>query len=553
MTLVCLIGAASLAAAQPAEFTRFDYAAAAGTRGIVAVDMDGDGRLDLVTANSDRDTVELLHNDIGTGGGFRPIQTMPLNGGPFGIVAADIDHDGIPDVVIANADDNSITVLRGGNGGYLRLPLYIGANGYPRDVTLADVNGDGWLDLIYTAFYDNNITVVLANGFGGFNNSITTPVGERPQGIASGDFNRDGHADVVVANTGANVLMLMLGDGTGHFTRVDVPGPKRLSEVVAADLDRDGWLDVAAVSTSDNTITVYHGGPTGLALNYSGGTGASPRGVAAGDLNGDGRLDLVAANRDSNSVTVLIARDGSSLAFDRTDLAAHEGSRAVEIADLNGDGHLDFAVGNQFGGAVSAFINQTAPRPGPGEIVLYAHRGIPHGTWHAVSDDSAAETINMADSNAGAPKVTTPLANPSNYFDMQFTADAALSYKLWVRLKAKDNYWANDSVWVQFSGAATESGDPIYEIGTASGLAVNLEECNSCGVSGWGWRDDAWGSAGAMSSTVLRFPAGGTRTIRIQTREDGVMIDQIVLSSSVYRTTRPGRTRNDTTILPRAQ
>jgi hypothetical protein len=108
-------------------------------------------------------------------------------------------------------------------------------------------------------------------------------------------------------------------------------------------------------------------------------------------------------------------------------------------------------------------------------------------------------------------------------------------------------------VFVQFDDAVDGSGAPVYQIGTTSGLAVNLEECSGCGLSGWGWRDDAWGSQGAISSVTLAFPAAKTgrmwHRIRVQTREDGVMIDQIVLSASKYKGTRPGSVKNDATIL----
>jgi hypothetical protein len=80
---------------------------------------------------------------------------------------------------------------------------------------------------------------------------------------------------------------------------------------------------------------------------------------------------------------------------------------------------------------------------------------------------------------------------------------------------------------------------------------MNLEECSGRGVSGWGWRDDAWGRRGVPpSATKLRFSRSRGGYITIQTREDGVSIDQIVLSSEKYVTTRPGAVKNDATILP---
>ncbi len=103
-------------------------------------------------------------------------------------------------------------------------------------------------------------------------------------------------------------------------------------------------------------------------------------------------------------------------------------------------------------------------------------------------------------------------------------------------------------MFVQFEGATDQNGDPVYQIGTTSGLAVNLEECSDCGISGWGWEDDGWGARDRLGSARVRFPNGVGR-IRIQTREDGVSIDQVVLSSNRYAGTRPGTAKNDTTIL----
>ena len=154
-----------------------------------------------------------------------------------------------------------------------------------------------------------------------------------------------------------------------------------------------------------------------------------------------------------------------------------------------------------------------------------------YGAWQRVSDPTAASGSRLWHPNAGAPKQVAPLANPTNFFEVQFIADPTQEYKLWLRMKAEGDSWANDSVFVQFTGAKDAAGNSIYEIGTTSALAVNLEECSGCGVSGWGWEDDGWGAVN-VNGTTLRFPGGGPQTLRIQTREDGVSIDQIVLSSA---------------------
>ena len=90
------------------------------------------------------------------------------------------------------------------------------------------------------------------------------------------------------------------------------------------------------------------------------------------------------------------------------------------------------------------------------------------------------------------------------------------------------------------------AGSAAYRIGTTSGLLVNLERCSGCGVSGWGWQDGAYWLSQA---STIRFGTTGTHRIRVQTREDGVQIDQIVLSSDNYLYESPGQMTNDRTIV----
>ncbi|HEY7914688.1 MAG TPA: hypothetical protein VIG62_22435, partial [Blastocatellia bacterium] len=165
-----------------------------------------------------------------------------------------------------------------------------------------------------------------------------------------------------------------------------------------------------------------------------------------------------------------------------------------------------------------------------------------------VSDSTAAGGARIHHPNAGASKLTTALANPTHYFEMTFNAEAGRGYRLWVRGKADNDYWANDSVFAQFSGSVTSSGTSTYRIGSTSAAEVNLEDCGGCGLSGWGWQDNGWG-VGVMGPLIY-FQTSGVQTIRIQTREDGLSIDQIVLSSNLFRNSAPGALRNDTVILP---
>jgi hypothetical protein len=92
----------------------------------------------------------------------------------------------------------------------------------------------------------------------------------------------------------------------------------------------------------------------------------------------------------------------------------------------------------------------------------------------------------------------------------------------------------------------------MARIGTSTSVEVNLEDCSGCGNSGWGWEDNGWGTPGSLGPEI-RFPTAGVRTLRVQNREDGFYIDQIVLSPKLHLTASPGANKDDNTILPATQ
>jgi hypothetical protein len=187
------------------------------------------------------------------------------------------------------------------------------------------------------------------------------------------------------------------------------------------------------------------------------------------------------------------------------------------------------------------------------DVVLYpgVDGAALHGAWTTVSDAAAAGNARLWHPDAGAPKLGAPLATPANYFDLHFRAEAAVGYRLWIRGKAQNDSWANDSVFLQFSDSTNAEGTAQWRMNTTSATTMNLEDCSGCGLHEWGWQDNGYGTN--VLGPLVYFAAGGDHTIRVQTREDGLSIDQIVLSPVNYRDTAPGPTKNDTTIFFRQQ
>jgi hypothetical protein len=200
-------------------------------------------------------------------------------------------------------------------------------------------------------------------------------------------------------------------------------------------------------------------------------------------------------------------------------------------------------------GAVRRFTTTGAVTNPPGDTIVLWTANVPgsriRGDW-AVGPDTGAGNKSIWNPNRGRAKIAPALASPANYFEMTFTAVGGRAYHLWVRMRAQQNSMSNDSVHVQFSGATTESGAPYARIGTSSSAEVVLQDGPGGGSPlSWGWTDNGWGAAGPH----IYFPSTGTYTVRVQQREDGAIIDQIVLSPDAFLTAPPGARRNDTTIL----
>jgi hypothetical protein len=180
-------------------------------------DFNGDGKLDIAVTGggygpSPGQVVTIL---LGNGDGtFRLAQnsTFPTGSNPWAIVAADFNGDGKLDLAIANQDDSTVTILLGNGDGTFTpatgSPVAVGSGPYA--LAVADLNSDGKLDLLVANQNDTSVTILLGNGDGTFTPAVGSPiaVGGAPNSVAVGDFNNSGRLGIAVA-TGANVVVLV--------------------------------------------------------------------------------------------------------------------------------------------------------------------------------------------------------------------------------------------------------------------------------------------------------------------------------------------------------
>ena len=489
----------------------------------VSGDMNRDGRQDLVC-----DNLILLGNANGTfraGIAYAPAGANASFPGPL---VADVNRDGKLDIVSGEG-----VSLGDGKGGFTPGESFADLGFFEGVLAVADLNHDGFVDLIVRAFPDSILVVFGAAD--GFQPAVRYTVIEDYGGVAVADMNADGHPDIVVNGTldpeSAGLVMILFGNSEGTFTPDTFllrPGP-----IAIADMTGDGLPDVAAYDADAVHVLVNERNDVShppVVANYS---------VTSGYPCAT--LDARVSEPDQHVVFVRwFDASGAEISSGSGDV-----TRLNVCVDKPGTYKYRRTADDLRGGTASGTVTFTYAVTLQ-EIVLYAAADnvAMAGSWARVADSTAAGGVRAHDANLGAPKVTQPSATPTNYITIPFIADPNLTYKLWVRLKADGNSWANDSVWVQFTGAATAP----YTVGTTTGLSVNLEECANCGESAWGWEDDGYGAID-KNGVLLRFDPG-PQTIVIQRREDGVSIDQVVLSAAKYLTVRPGTSKNDHTILP---
>jgi hypothetical protein len=310
---------------------------------------------------------------------FSPFVTnkIQLRYKPYSVEAADLSGDKIKDLVIANAEDSSITVLLGTGKGQFREAKGspFPAGNFPNDIAIADFNKDGKPDLAIANHDRKHITVLTGDGSGGFTAMKGSPfkveVTPHTHGVAAGDFNSDGNPDLVTDSWGNNHLAILFGNSAHSFNSrvkyIEV-GKHPYQRARVADLNKDGKLDIVTTNLDGNNTTILLGDGHGNFREAAGSPfacGDAPFGVAIGDINGDGAPDLAiinspsitASNTGRDGLTILLGNGkGGFTTMAGSPFTTGRSPSRVAIGDLNGDGIQDIAVTNYHSSSITVFI-----------------------------------------------------------------------------------------------------------------------------------------------------------------------------------------------------
>ena len=351
--------------------TNVDFTTGSNPYSVAIGDIDGDGKPDLVVANYSSNTVSVYRNISISGsitpGSFSTNVDFTTGSNPHSVAIGDIDGDSKPDIVIADLNSNTISVLRniitGPPPTISSFSPTSGPSGTTVTITGTNFNTTASNNIVWFGAVQATVTAATSTSL-----SVTVPIGTIYQSITVTDITTGltaySNEPFIVTFPSSQII-----DAAAFASTVDFTAGTNPHNIAIGDIDGDGKPDLVVTNSSSNTVSVYRnisdsGSITTSSfdtpVNFT--TGSSPQGVALGDIDGDGKLDLVVTNYYSNTVSVF--RNTSISGFITTssfatnvDFTTGSYPQDVALGDIDGDGKTDLVVTNYGSNTVSVYRN----------------------------------------------------------------------------------------------------------------------------------------------------------------------------------------------------
>ena len=347
-------------------------------------DIDGDGKPDIAVTNNSSNNVSILRNTSVSGTVSTATKIDFTTGtNPQSLCAGDLDGDGKLDIVTANNGSGTISVLRntsvpGTVSFATKIDFSTGASSGPASVSIGDIDGDGKPDLAVANNNTNTVSIFRNTSTAGaisFAAKTDFTTGILPSGVIIGDIDGDGKPDIAVSNFSSGTVSVFRNTSTtgsiGFAAKFDLTTGASTQPfyVSIGDLDGDGKSDLAVSVSSQGKVSVFRNtsvsGNISFDVKADFSTGVSPYGISIGDIDGDGKPDLaVGISGAISKVSVLknTSISGTVSFAAKVDLTTGAYTNFVSIGDIDGDGRPDL-IANNAGSNTLSILQQIAVQP----------------------------------------------------------------------------------------------------------------------------------------------------------------------------------------------
>ena len=360
-----------------------NFDAGGGPYAITFGDFDGDGKTDIATGNYDSSSISVMRNISSAPGeiAFDTPSIYDSGGAPHDICYGDFNGDGKMDLATANfgSGDTSVFINMSSGPGDISFAEQVRFNAgrYSRGVTAGDFDGDGKTDLAVANYYTDDVSVLLNTSTLNettFADKIDFNSGNGSTDVTIGDFNGDGKTDLAVSNSSrrrSNKVSILLNDSSspGHISfepKRDFSTARGPYGICFGDFDGDGQTDLATANTAADSISVIRNTSSGSNLSFDDhitySTGDYPFGICAGDFDGNGRTDLAVANYYSDNISLFLNTSpgiGTISFADQNNFATAIGPHGISLGDFDGDGKTDIVTGNYDSSNITVLRNTT--------------------------------------------------------------------------------------------------------------------------------------------------------------------------------------------------
>ncbi|WP_020526313.1 FG-GAP-like repeat-containing protein [Flexithrix dorotheae] len=323
-------------------------------------DFNGDGQIDLVSSHPNKDEIRIAFSNQSE---FTNYYTINIADQPDKLDVADMDFDGILDIIVACRNNNQIGILYGKGDGYFESPTFLNTGNNPSSLLAVDLINNGYPDIVFTNQNDNTVELYINEGNRTYDYDGGSLIGDIPVEVISADFDKDGNPDVAIANSGSNDIGIILvnpGDEAEFYNFSTGLAP---SAIDFADFNLDGNIDLATSNYSGNNISILLGNGDGTfanAISVIGGQIDKPSDIETADYNGDGIPDIATTSAGKNLVNIFLG-DGSGNFPEFYEFPVGQQPVSLKAINVDRGGETDILVANENSNSISLLAYSPIP------------------------------------------------------------------------------------------------------------------------------------------------------------------------------------------------